>query len=780
MELTVDQALQQGIAAHNQGNLQEADRLYRTILKVQPKHPDANHNLGLIAVSMNQPEVALPLFKRAIDVNPNTGQFWISYIDALISERQFEKAKKALIKSKRKNIAKDKLRELTQALVLAKSGKAPSQAEIQELKYNHQNGNHEHAEKLAVVLTQKFPEHEFGWKFLGVILGQNGKITEALIALEKAVGLTPGDAETHHNLALAMQKLDRLEEAEASFKKAISLKFNYAEAHNNLGFTIQRQNRLEEAIESYKQAIVLKPGYDEAYINMALALSGVGFEEPNPDFQKIITSILDHKSYVKPGDILGAAMSLLKFEPAIKAVSKSYSAGATKTLLEVLISGLSELPLLLKLMSTSPLANLELEVMLKEIRSDLLSSITEIAGSLEVLRFQSALALQCFTNDYVYVETDNESQALEALEASVKESLSKGGQPSPQSILCLAAYKALHEYEWSDFYIATVDTAEVFKRQVIEPMEETRLISEIPLLQKITDKVSSTVREQYEENPYPRWVNLALPVRPLSIAAVTKDRELRLFDLEIIDVPNPKILIGGCGTGQNSIGTAARFKNSAVLAVDLSLASLGYAKRQTQKLGFRNIEHLQADILDLAKLERQFDIVESSGVLHHMDDPMAGWRGLTDCLKPGGIMKIGLYSELARQDIVKIREEISQSGIGSSDDAMRTFRSNIIDSDEVHHKRILEFGDFYSLSEFRDLLFHVQEHQFTLPQIQGCLSELGLKFSGFELPDIKVQGFKLKNTGIGDLHDLGKWNVYEEANPNTFAGMYQFWCQKVA
>jgi SAM-dependent methyltransferase len=431
-------------------------------------------------------------------------------------------------------------------------------------------------------------------------------------------------------------------------------------------------------------------------------------------------------------------------------------------------------------MSVSPLADLELEAIFTDIRSCLLSSISEITGSSEVLRFQSALALHCFTNEYVYVQTDNEAKALETLEAAAKESLLKGEQPSPQSILCLATYKSLHEYEWCDQLTVAADIEEVFTRQVIEPKQETRLKSDIPILQEITDKVSSKVREQYEENPYPRWVNTGLPLKPSSISEVTKKLELSIFDLKINDVENPNILIGGCGTGQHSIGTAALFKNSTVLAVDLSLASLAYAKRQTQKFGFRNIEYMHADILDLGKLDTQFDIVESVGVLHHMDDPTAGWKVLTDCLKPGGLMKVGLYSELARQHIVKIREEISQSGIRSSDDSMKIFRRDIIGSNEDHHKRILKTNDFYSLSELRDLLFHVQEHRFTLPQIQGCLSELGLRFCGFELSDKTVQGFKLTNTGTDDPYDLDKWNVYEEANPNIFRRMYQFWCQKVA
>ena len=140
---------------------------------------------------------------------------------------------------------------------------------------------------------------------------------------------------------------------------------------------------------------------------------------------------------------------------------------------------------------------------------------------------------------------------------------------------------------------------------------------------------------------------------------------------------------------------------------------------------------------------------------------------------------IGLYSELARQNIVKMRQEISEVGIGSSDAAMKSFRKTVMTSDQNHHKQILNFRDFYSLSELKDLLFHVQEHRFTIPQIQDCLSELGLKFCGFESAKI-VSHFKLANTNTDDPYNLDKWEAYEEANPRAFAGMYQFWCQKIA
>ena len=142
-------------------------------------------------------------------------------------------------------------------------------------------------------------------------------------------------------------------------------------------------------------------------------------------------------------------------------------------------------------------------------------------------------------------------------------------------------------------------------------------------------------------------------------------------------------------------------------------------------------------------------------------------------------MKIGLYSEMARQHIVEMRQEIRKAGIGSSDVAMKSFRARVMASDLKHHKRILNSSDFYSLSELKDLLFHVQEHPFTIPQIRECLSKLGLKFCGFEADQI-VAHFKLTNTSTGDPYELQKWQAYEETNPGVFIGMYQFWCQKLA
>ncbi len=120
---------------------------------------------------------------------------------------------------------------------------------------------------------------------------------------------------------------------------------------------------------------------------------------------------------------------------------------------------------------------------------------------------------------------------------------------------------------------------------------------------------------------------------------------------------------------------------------------------------------------------------------------MVGWRILADALKTGGLMNIGLYSELARRHIVRVREEIASLRVGTSESEIRAFRASLAESQNKNHRLLVTSPDFFSLSTLRDLIFHVQEHRFTLPQIQHCLHELGLKFCGFENTDI-VRGFK--------------------------------------
>ena len=115
-KLTVNQVLQQAVNAHKAGRSQEAHRLYAAILKVQPKHPDANHNMGLLTVGFGKIELALPFFKIALETNPSNAQFWYSNIVALIKLDRLTDAEALLDKAKSKGIKGTDFDQLEQRL----------------------------------------------------------------------------------------------------------------------------------------------------------------------------------------------------------------------------------------------------------------------------------------------------------------------------------------------------------------------------------------------------------------------------------------------------------------------------------------------------------------------------------------------------------------------------------------------------------------------------------------------------------------------------------------
>jgi len=312
MELTIEQALQKGVAAHKDGRLQEAERLYWAIIKSQPTHSDANHNLGLLAISANQSDAALPLFKTALEANPKIEQFWFSYIDALIKEKQFDNAKKILVEAKKQGVNGEKLDALEVRLKTVtqdkevqsdlqkkkltfsekrkkqleekkkqkkkkylKNGK-PSEAEINNITKYYQNQEYEDAERLALIMTEEFPNNEFGWNLLGAVLGKTGRYSEALNINQKAVALSPQDAAAHNNLGITLKELGRFDEAAVSYKKAIVLNPSFYEAQYNLGTIFIEKDKFSEAERILRGAIKLKPEDDEAHYNLGLTLHGLG------------------------------------------------------------------------------------------------------------------------------------------------------------------------------------------------------------------------------------------------------------------------------------------------------------------------------------------------------------------------------------------------------------------------------------------------------------------------------------------------------------------------
>ena len=687
----------------------------------------------------------------------------------------------------------------------------PTQQQLDNLLEHYQKMRFNAAEKLAISITTEFPNHQLAWKVLGAIQIKTGRTIDSLIAMEKCIKLMPQDAEAHFNMGITLKELGRLDDAIESYRQAIFLQPKYTKAYINLGNALKELERLDDAIESYRQAIFLQPNFIEAHFNMGIIYEKIGrldeaiasyaqvislkpnfayaylnlgniikkirFNKSNPKLYEPLIQLLTTGNFIRPRSIARNILSLLKHDPKINHFLSNKKSSLSLNEMLSIIRIFDKLPILHHLMRLCPLPDLQFESLFILMRNMILKNIDKLEPTSELMSFLSTLSINCFANEYIYIESNDETRLIEKLLVEILQTLSQSEQPEAIKILCLATYRPLHQYEWC-YELKALDNLEQVKARLIEePLAEKLIGQDIPVLKEISDDVSLKVRDQYEQNPYPRWVKLKIPLKANTIAEVCDELKLQLHSESIKNITAPSILIAGCGTGQQSIETAASFSNCHVTAVDLSIASLAYARRKSNELHFTNLDYLQADILHLHEINRAFDIIESIGVLHHMDEPMNGWKVLTDLLKPSGLMRIGLYSELARKQIVNTRMEIASLGIGTSVTEIRNFRNSLITSESNNQKILNTFSDFFSLSEFRDLVFHVQEHRFTIPQIKNCIDELGLKFCGF-VNKVATSSFKEYYGYEADVYDLKLWDQFEKKYPQTFSNMYQFWCQK--
>lgn len=534
----------------------------------------------------------------------------------------------------------------------------------------------------------------------------------------------------------------QLDAAARAYKRLLQLQPTHAEASNNLGRVLQAQGKTHEASAQYAHALTLMPQLFDQF-----------------------AGILGTLVALRP--LLGEALR--------KAVTAwPQRLGIADLLDKDGFAAVAGDPLLLCLLEATPVQDVALERLLTMMRAALLtqaandSSITD-----ETLHFLCALARQCFINEYVFATTPDEDARVAALQAK------QTSEITPAQFAALAAYvplgtlasaQELLTRKWPPALEA------VLTQQIREPAQERALSAAMPRLTVIEDDTSQRVRQQYEENPYPRWVHIAGGTDPVAI-----DDYLRsLFPTSpftpLGKTEDLEVLVAGCGTGFQAAGVAQKFLGAQLLAVDLSLASLGYAKRNTPARLASRIDYAQADILKLGALGRAFDVVEASGVLHHMADPFAGWRVLASLVSDGGLMHIGLYSEAARRDVVAARAFIAERGYGSTPQEIRRCRQELI---ETPLRSLARYGDFFSTSECRDLLFHVQEARLTIPAIKRFLAAQGLRFLGFEFDTGTQQRLHtlFRQSGWA-FTDLDRWDALEAADPMLFAGMYQFWVQK--
>ena len=320
MELTLDEALQKGIQAHKAGQIEEADRLYTAILKAQPKHPDANHNMGILAVGVDKVQESLPFFITALESKPSVGQYWLSYLDALIQLNQMADAQSVLDQAKGKGAQgeafeqlENRLNELNKTQVKAdpqiddQNQVSPNILDNLELgqairlaQRKSKDGSSKDAKHIYNDILTKFPKNKkaldgiksLSGRFIGeaskvqdppqhqlqplVNLCQQGQFQQALDSAKQLLLKFPNSLTLYNIQGASNSGLGQLKAAIGSYKKAIKINPDHADTYNNMGVTLKNTGDLGAAIDSYKKAIKINPNYADAYNNMGVALKDKG------------------------------------------------------------------------------------------------------------------------------------------------------------------------------------------------------------------------------------------------------------------------------------------------------------------------------------------------------------------------------------------------------------------------------------------------------------------------------------------------------------------------
>ncbi len=663
----------------------------------------------------------------------------------------------------------------------------------------YQAGRHDAALELigkAATLDPRNPDCHFN---MAQVLRTLGRTDEAIRHLTQVTALKRDHATAHWQLADIFLQHGHFEKAETHYRRLLALKPDLAEVCSNLGIALASQSKWDEAAATYRRALKLNPNLVDVYRNLGrvLTIQGDSGEALALARRALAISETDETKAHFVQCVKNLATPL--FDDDLRAlVARALSEGWSRpTELSALaadlckqgthgrengLAAMTGASVLRALLETAPVRDIDLEGRLTAARLALLEA-AESKDTVDAATFAffCALTRQCFINEYVFAQTDDETRRVRQLLETLCRGLEASAEASALQLIAVAAYVPLHAMPCRDALLTRSwpeAVAPIVEQQVREPLQEQEIRQSIPALTAIDDEVSKKVRDQYEEMPYPRWLKAAPVGRPLTLGWYLRNQ---FPQATIADLPSERsldVLIAGCGTGQHAIETGRRFADASVLAVDLSLTSLSYAFRKTRELGLQNIAYAQADILKLGAIGRRFDLIESSGVLHHLADPAQGWRVLLSLLKPGGFMHIGLYSAIARADIRLARSFIVERGYGSSATDIRRCRQEILASEDgTPLKNAAKYSDFFTTSECRDLLFHVQEHQFTIPEIAAFLRANGLRFIGFG--GQPLQDYRRRFPQDNAASDLERWHVFETENPTAFVGMYQFWVQKL-
>ena len=692
---------------------------------------------------------------------------------------------------------------------MSRRAESPTVARIAE---HLRTGDAGRAERAGRALLKREPRNADAWRLHALAALEAGRLGKARARIERAIALRPDSSVLHSNHGAVLERLGDLESSYRAHDRALALDRAPADNWFNHGLVLLRLGRPAEAAASLAAARDRAPGDPEVRLNLGRALeqSGDGegalrelrsalahaagpgerwAGEVREALRRVLAEVFPVEAAPDVRRLLAETGAPPELGPAAAAqlrigapppddgpAAARFLASGGRLLLDYLRGTVNLDP--------------RLERVLTAARAERLREWSG-AGAEEAAaraagpegRLAAALAVQCFHNEFVWWVGAEEEALLAAPAARLDRALAEDDAIVPASLaadlLLVSLYRPPSALAGADRLAAVrpeawdPPVADLLGHALHGPREEARIARGLPTLAAVGDPTSRAVGAQYEENPYPRWISLP-PGPDLGLAEALARR----YPERSARGPIESVLAAGGGTGYEPLLAARQNPDAKVLSLDLSRASLAYAARMARRLGLANVRFLQGDLLDAAALGERFDVILASGVLHHMADPAAGLRALAGVLRPGGAIRIGLYSEYARELVARARAAAEAAGHGGGGpEGIRAFRREIVEGGGEELQGLLRSADFYTVSSCRDLVFHVHERRFTIPKLAEALASAGLRPLGFDADRETRARYEREFPGDPGLRSLDRLAEFERAHPEAFAGMYLLWAE---
>jgi len=648
-----------------------------------------------------------------------------------------------------------------------------------------------------------------------IALAQSQNYQKSLVTLltakyhtSEALCINPLDADCLNLLSRIELELGNHNAAVTAINTAISLQPTNGSYWYSSGHALLAAHETMKAKTAFQKAIELSPG--ETRADISLAYTYTELEEPIKAFEifRELAKSQSHDIQIR-SQLLNAASTLtadyydqqleydligyLNWED----VNLSQLANLTCSLLEhkFQLNGdgsaanfeeMASSELLQLALNKTIIKSATIEKLVMALRYELLSHSTKNGNlSHHYIPLSNAISLYGLNSEFILPVTDAEQNMVKALTKLIDKSLEEVGcMPTDISgaLLLLAMYEpwtTLINYQLLSKFNDDNWPQMTFNLKVMNEKLFNITQQSFDSLTIMPSEITNNVKSQYESFPYPRWDKLDYKKHTnygSALSHVYPDSNIsdQFFS------ENLKILVAGCGTGRHALNVAKYFNRVDVTAIDLSKNSLGFANSKAHELNITNIDFKLADLTKLEALPTQYDIIECSGVLHHIPEYKMALEGLLKNLKPNGLIKISLYSRYARRSVNSIRELFSRDIKNIDPQKIKIIRQAILQGDIIEETAtITRSDDFYSMSGTIDLLFHQFERQFTPIDLQGLCHEYNLEWLGFSnLKDsVKSDFSNFHKDNNPDIKNFVQWDEFEQANPDTFTGMYQFYCQ---